>query len=92
MFVVEFLNAPNSDLEKLHQSLNFDPYNFAEASLHNDPLDTLHFMSIMHNFDTPEAQRGAVTMALAIGSRHAFVLEPMAKVASLALSNILQRH
>jgi hypothetical protein len=49
-------------------------------------------MSIMLNFDTPEAKRGAVTMALAVGSRHSFILEPLAKVTAKALGSILQRH
>ena len=70
----------------------FDPYKLAELSLHNDPQNTLHFMSIMKNCPNPEAERGAVTMALAIGSRYFFPLEPLSKVLARGLDCILQRH
>ena len=77
MFIVEFLSIPITEIEKLQECLSFDPYKLAEVVLHNDPQNTVHFMSVMKNFPNPESERGAITMALAVGSRQFFGLEPL---------------
>jgi hypothetical protein len=59
--------------------------------MHSDPEKTIHFVSIMKNHKSKDAERGAIVKALALGSRQFYLLEPLAKIIELTLDMIFER-
>ena len=80
------------ELEKLRQALcRVEPYGLAEQCMNGDPEKTVHFVSIMKNHKSKDAERGAIVKALALGSRQLYLLEPLAKVIEHTLDRIFER-
>ena len=64
--------------------MGYDPLKLIETLFSQGP-DTLYFLNILKTRLDDSVARGARVKALAIGSRHKFVLEPLTKVLEAAI-------
>lgn len=69
--------------------LGFDPYRVLESRF-NQSQDTIFFLNILKTRLDENVARGAKVKALAIGSRHKAVLEPLTKILEASLDSIFQ--
>jgi len=67
--------------------LNYDPYKVLEKHIDRNP-ETIFFLNILKTRLDDNAVRGAKVKALAVGSRHKEILEPLTKFIEASLDSI----
>ena len=79
IYGIELTDSSQIDMQELaKKGLTYDPYRLVETCFNQAP-ETIYFYSIMKNRLDSRVKRGAIVKALAIGTKHKVLLEPLTR-------------